>query len=188
MKKLNWNHWKRSRQLYIYKIVRDCDEQHPPSSIHHGFVSNHVMAPSHPLTLSPFAKNRLALGARRGDLPLIGPTTWQISFCLQQYIFTLIHTHAHTHTWIRTHMTHMFSAHAHPHFQSHTQAVKMSVFRWGERREAGSSPSGWQNALSERALVVVTSIGTFAQTKAGLGVSSINRLTDDSSLFVPHSA
>lgn len=44
----------------------------PVSFIHHCSVFNHGMAPP---PLSPFVKNQLALGVRRGDLPLIGPTT-----------------------------------------------------------------------------------------------------------------
>lgn len=154
------------------------DEQPPSRFIHHCSVCNHDMAPC---PLSPSAKNQLALGVRRGDLPLIGPTTWQISLCLQQYIFT--HTHRYTHRahLRRTHTTARTLATRHTN-------TKNERFRWRERWEAGNSPSEWQTALSERASVVVTSIGTFEQTKAGLGVSSINRLTVDSSLFVPHSA
>lgn len=146
---------------------------------HSPFFLNHDMAP---YPLSPFVKNQLALGVRRGDLPLIGPTTWQISLCLQQYIFTLTHTHRDIHIY----HTHVLYTHACKH--THTHKPKNECFRWWERQEAGSSPLEWQTALSERALVVVTSIGTFEQTKAGLVVSSINRLTVDSSLFVPHSA
>lgn len=162
------------------KGARHYDEQRYSSFIHHALAFNHDMAPS---PLSPFAKNQRALGVRRRDLPLIGPTTWQTSLCLQQYIFTLrrrdtathvSHTHVHTGTYT--------------HFQTHALNTKNECFRCWERREAGDSPSEWQTALSERALVVVTSIRTLEQTKAGLGVSSINGLTVDFSLFVPHSA
>lgn len=165
--------------------MRDMMNERPFCFIHRCFVFNHDMA-AYPL--SPFVKKQLALGVRRGDLPLIGPTTWQISLCLQQYIFTL------THIQIYTYITHMFPIHMHNHTHTlagthtHTHNTKNECFCWRERQEAGNSPSEWQTALSERALVVVTSIGTFEQTKAGLVVSSINLLTVDSSLFVPHSA
>lgn len=65
---------------------------------------------------------------------------------------------------------------------------KNERFRWRERQKAGDWPSEWQTALSEWALVVVTSIRTLEQTKAGLWESSINLLTVDFTLFVPHSA
>ena len=71
----------------------DCDEQRPSSFIHHCFLFNHDM---NPFTLSPFVKKQLGPGVRRGDLPLIGPTTWQISLCPRQYIFTLARAHTHT--------------------------------------------------------------------------------------------
>lgn len=92
------------------------------------------------------------------------------------------HTHTHSHT-TQTHSTKQTYTHTRTHANT-----KNECFRWWERREAGNSPPEWQNALSERALVVVTSIGTFEQTKAGLVVSSINWVTVDSSLFVPHFA
>lgn len=135
------------------------------------FQSWHAPAPS-----SSFVQTRPALGVRRGDLLLIGPTPWPTLLGLQWYIFTLAHA-----------LPYAYITLSHTLRQTETN-IKNERFRWRERQEAGKSPLEWQTALSERALVVVTSIGTFEQTIAGLEESSIKWLTVDSSLFVPHSA
>lgn len=108
------------------KGKRHWDEQHPFYFIHHCLVFNHDMAP---FLLSPFAKNQPALRVRRGDLHLIGPTTWQILLCHQQYIFTLRHTHRDTRIY------HTLVLHTNTHILSNTHTnTKNECFRWWGRQ------------------------------------------------------